>query len=378
MTDDRRKYLREAGHNGRVEFLNKHFEVGLDENIVIQPLDQIREGTSYFWSDIWVTGKEGEKGRYLVKEVLNPTMNAHPDSFAAKTELLRYLQNEGVPVILPINTGEGGAFSWVRDQTEGGEPDHLVELYEFYPTAAKYEDRQDQLTELGDVVGRITSALNNAPEEVVKRILARPSIWQKYQRENGMNFLDELDEYERIQSSDKRIGGELGDRIDRTIPCARREYQKIKENPKELPIPRGFVHGDIQRYNVLFDKNTKRLIAVIDWDSGSEQPRTHDLAYTVDRVAMIEHGVEKPDRFKIYPERAQSFLNAFSKHYALSTAEEKYLFDGLVRYTLPNTCGILRDIFCNKFIHKDYALFLELLYTERMREVEQALFGRQE
>jgi Ser/Thr protein kinase RdoA (MazF antagonist) len=360
MKDTRIKHLQAMSDEEKLDFLKDNFELELRYDSLIVSLDELDPNSSYFWSDIWVIDQ-----RYLVKEILSPAINANPDSFGAKKDLLLHLRKDGIPVFLPHFAKCGNPYEKIS-VVENEQP-HLIEITDYYPKAEKYSESLDQLDQVGDVVGKIVSSLSTIPREIANVILSRETIWQGFRNPlNGLDFAEELSFYQQEVS---KLGGELGAQIKTLLPIIREEYERFTSNPA-IDIPRGLTHGDIQRCNMIFDKDSKDLVAVIDWDSMEENYKILDIVYTMDRMSFVV-----PDYHNTDPRKAERFLHSVSNNYTLSSKEEKSMITALVDYSLPNICGIFRDIFYNGFTHPDYSLHLNVLNLNRMRILEKELLN---
>ncbi|GEM_PF-3250663 len=360
MTDTRVKHLSNFSDSQITTFLRSNYFSELSVHPRIEKLSSIDPEASYFGSEIVVVDR-----KYLVKEILLENINKSEKSLEAKSEVLRHLAQQGVPVLIPVRSLEGRSYAWISYEEEKDR--HLVEVTEFYSNGEKCSKLESQIEEVGDAVGRVTKGLLSVPLELKQRVLARESRWQSFTNEKtGRDFREELREYREQVGT---VGGELEEAIRNVLEPTIKEYERYTSEPAP-EVPTGLVHQDIQEYNMIFDRSTKKLVAIIDWDSMEKRPRVYDAAYTLDRMAFID-----PDRKTIHVDRAEKFLHAFSRHYQMSTKEEIAMFDVLINNTLRNVCGILRDVFQNGFKHPNYPYYLELLDVGRMRRLSKELFG---
>ncbi|MFH1916013.1 MAG: phosphotransferase [Nanoarchaeota archaeon] len=364
MVDTRRNYFSELGNAGLVGFVRDNFVPGLEGKTVVKLSDRDPEA-EFFWSDIFIIDET-----YLVKEILSPVMNENLAYVDAKGLVLEHMASSGVPVIIPVKGLNGKPYAQV--QAVSSDDPHLVEVAPYLASAERFSETVPQIADLGDAVGRITRAFLSLPQDVSDVISARKSIFQGYDSPESRTFDEELDFYDREQD---KIPGWLGDEVRATLPAVRREYERIKASPTfpvpEYDIPKGLVHGDIHHFNTMFDKDTKTLLKVIDWDSMAESVRVRDLALSMERFAIT-----LPDRKVSHVDRAEIFYQSFSKHYQCSPEEEAHMFDALVDYYMPNSCGILRDIFFKDFKHPNYPIYLAVLNPQRIRNLEKDLFGK--
>jgi homoserine kinase type II len=170
------------------------------------------------------------------------------DGVAYEWELLSHLRRQGLPVPERV-AGPGPG-----EMRVAGKPTAVFEL------VGGRESCQAAVTPVrAEAVGRLLASAHLATDDFSIRRRGR------FTRADVRTRLDEAEAAERPELADpiSRVRAAL-DEIDADLPA---------------DLPTGVVHGDLFRDNVRWEGDT--IVAMIDWESASDEARVYDLAVTV-------------------------------------------------------------------------------------------------
>ena len=98
----------------------------------------------------------------------------------------------------------------------------------------------------------------------------------------GSDFALRLREYQTKLS--KITDPELRKELEVVLPGLIEGYESFYFSRVPEGASLGVIHGDPNQTQILFDRGTKKLRALIDWEAAFEGPRGYDIVYALGRL----------------------------------------------------------------------------------------------
>src|SRR3989344_6072645 len=221
-----------------------------------------------------VYSAETSKDKLFIK-VVSKSRPANEEVYSARLQLLQDLANENVPVPSLKETLDGRLYVPTED--------NFMEVYPFIPNGEFYSGHPGQVGQIAQAMARFHSVADKLKERPYFSVLEQsPSPFGAI----APITAEEIAEYQSlVHLLPKSVRGFIAyclDVLKERTDDILREVTKIREKAQDV----GIVHGDLHDQNVMMDKNTKNLMALVDWEGTHGRSRGFDIAYTLERLAV--------------------------------------------------------------------------------------------
>lgn len=298
------------------------------------------------------------------------------ETYAARLDLVAHLSEEALPVPDLVRTKNGGSFVEVER--------FYLEVHRYIPDTEYFGSYQGQLQAVAQVLAQIHKTTDRLMLEEKLKVFRRiQSPFSPKESRFASDLGLQLVEYEQHLSL---IPEPLRGFLKNSIPLLRERYGDIlglEEGPEEN---KGIVHGDLHDQQTLFDRPSKRLVAVLDWELAHWRSRAYDVAYTLERVST------EPEPNAIYDttfpfselsfsqQKGESFLALYEKEHPLSGIEPRAMMRELLTEVVHRDAKFLSRLFdaavrrADNFDYQRMHSFLRTMSVERVEKLR-GLFG---
>lgn len=251
-----------------------------------------------------------------------------PDVY--KQELLNrtllFCEQRGVLVPHPINTVAGTTTVLGNGK--------VYSLYTFLESE-HFDGSRAELEETAYQLSRLHESLEDLPfrEQLTAREGGLGS--QGHNRDDLLQLTAEI-KGRQAQSFFERIVAEAIDEI-----C---DYSRQVKSADLSGLPEQIIHRDVHGHNLLFHPQTKRLLAIIDFENITFSQRIRDVAFAMHWLARTyggktERGLDVGDDIR---DRAELFLKSYEQAMPLTASEHEYLADIICDEMLIRIIRILK------------------------------------
>ncbi|MFH1641390.1 MAG: phosphotransferase [Nanoarchaeota archaeon] len=158
------------------------------------------------------------------------------------------------------------------------------------------------------------------------------------------------------------------------MPVLQDRYHDILDAESSYDLDKGIVHGDLHDEQMLFDLQTKVLVAFTDWEELHLRPRAFDIGYTVERLTTDIpkiHDLTVPlDSLTHDPKMVQTFLSTYSSKRNLSSQETGAIVDQLLAECVRKDASFLADIYSGFKTNWENVNLDKLLLYMRVMSIE--------
>lgn len=316
-------------------------EYGTGEHVSLDKIDQGVLNDNYLL--------ETSTGKYFIKSVRQKARDSLQMIYGVES----FMKLNGIPAVAMLKTKSGDIFLVDEDQ--------VYTVYPFVESEKISNYSGDDYQRMGEMLGKI--------HLVGSRDLSDIPNLKNFKRQSDEVILTRLQNYKEELTS-KKVKDGTDNQFLEYIDFKLGVYSKIK--PSELPSDT-LIHGDYHPENLLFDKNTREIIGVCDWEKTEFAPRAYELARSIFYSCLqdeedFEDGLDNAKAFltgylSVYPmsqDEVMEGINMRIHRMALSSwIEEKYYKGG--------------DSRANKFINNEMRLLDKMVNGRGLDQIKSLL-----
>ncbi len=291
---------------------------------------------------------ETSMGKYFIKSVREKAKDRIDNIYSVES----FMKEKDIPAIVMMKTKSGNIF--LEDENS---------VYTVYPfleadTSLKYS--KSEYSTVGEMLGKIHVAGGGDITGITDV--------KKFKRQNDEVILERLEGHKDFIEGKSSLD-ETDKQFLEYIDFKLKIYPKIKKTELQSDT---LIHGDYHRGNLLFDKKTREIIGVCDWEKTEFAPRSYELSRSIFYSCLQDE-----ENFEDGLDNAKSFLNGYLSVYPMQKSE---VIDGMnMRVHRMALSGWIEEKYyknnddrANKFISKEMRMLDNLInrgLLERIKEI---------
>ena len=205
----------------------------------------------------------------------------------------KFILKKGIPVVAMLSTKEGHSYV----EIDG----HVYMLYPFVESDRRHEYSPADYEAMGKMLGRIHKAgSKDVPQIFLDRSGAKKV--REVEVENLLKWKEKIESLDQRDATDELLLKDIIFKLKKVD-----ELEDVQPAEKDT-----LIHGDYHAGNILFDRTTRELIGVCDWEKAMYSFRAYELSRAIMYICFPE-GFSVDRSF----EAASPFLKAYQHEYPI-------------------------------------------------------------
>lgn len=261
---------------------------------------------------------ETSKGSYFIK---SNTSKIKPSIQYTET-VEKFMLTKGIPVIAMLPTNECQTYL----EIDG----NIYMLYPFVKSDRSHKYSRSEYEAMGKMLGCIHKAgSENIPQIFLDRSGAKKE--REVEIENLRKWKEKIEALKNLTDTDRLLLKDILFKLNKV-----NELEDMQPADKDT-----LIHGDYHAGNLLFDKETRKLLGVCDWDKAMYSFRAYELSRAIMYICFpedfnLEHSYEVASFFikayqNEYPIEKEKLAHAMkyrAYRMAISSWIEDYYYNG--------------------------------------------------